>query len=569
MLTESERADLAKRLRKGPQNIVGRTPRRPAGLAALPLSYGQGQLWFTDRFAPGLPTYNIPFVLQLSGPLQAGALGHAVDGLAARHEALRSRLLADAHGRPVQVIDPPESGLLELVDLSVLDPAKRSAELREFISFQAVRPFTLAEGPLLRTHLLRLASDDHVLLVVVHHTVFDGWSMGVFVRELAALYAAEVTGEPADLGEDPVQYGDYARWERDRLRGGSLAEFEAYWRGALKGFETIELPTDRQRPVLDSFEGSVASQLADLRLLDGLRELSRREGTTLFVTLMASLMALLSRYTGQTDLVLGTASANRGRRDLATVIGFLVNTLPIRADLSGDPPFTELLGRVAEATIGAYAHQDLPFGKLVETLEVERDPSRAPIFQVAMSHTDRDDTPLRAAGVDFPLLGNDMLTGFNAAKFDLDFAAEASGEGLWLRCAYKTKLFDQQTVQGLGGDWEVLLRGAADNPSARLSQLPVLTEQELHRELTEWNDTAAVFPSLCIHQSFEEQVARTPHAVAAEFEDQRWPYAELNRQANRIARRLRELEVGPESLVGVCMQTSLTRLAGLPGVWKA
>jgi amino acid adenylation domain-containing protein len=569
MLTDSERAELAKRLRKGRQNVVSKIPPRPAGLTDLPLSYGQEQLWFVDRFAPGLPTYNIPFAVRLSGPVDAGAMSRAVDSVAARHEALRTRLLANAEGRPVQVIDPPRSGLLELVDLSGLDPDKREAAATEFVNAQAVRPFTLAEGPLLRIHLLRLSDHDGLLLVVVHHTVFDGWSIGVFVRELAALYAAEVTGEPAGLDEVPVQLADYALWERDRLVGASLAQIEDYWRATMKGFETIQFPTDRPRPVLDNFDGGLTGLLADTQLLDGLRELSRRERTTLFVTVMAALMALMSRHTGQTDLVLGTASANRGRRDLGTMIGFLVNTLPIRADLSGDPPFTELLARVAEATTGAYAHQDLPFGKLVETLEVERDPSRAPVFQIAMSYVERNDNPLRAAGVEFVTSGADLGADLSAAKFDLDFGAEASADGLRLGSAYKTRLFDAATVRRLVGNWEVLLRGVLADPSARLSQLPVLTEAELHRELVEWNDTDAQFPALCIHQAFEQQAAATPQAGAARYEQQRWSYAELNRQANRIARRLRELGVGPESLVGVCLGVGLPRLASLIGVWKA
>jgi amino acid adenylation domain-containing protein len=569
MLTQSERAALAAHLRRGRENMASKIPRRPAGLTDLPLSYGQEQLWFIDRFAPGLPTYNIMFALQMSGPLDAAAMGRAVDGLVGRHEALRTRLLASADGRPVQVIDPAGPVLLEVVDLSGLEPDKRQAAMRELIDVQAVRPFTLAEGPLLRTWLLRLSGDEHMLLVVVHHSVFDGWSVGVFGQEMAALYQQEASGEPSGLAELPVQYADYSLWERDRLQGSVLEELEDYWRGVMTGFETVQFPADRPRPVLDTFDGGLVRHRIDLELVNGLRELSRRERTTLFVTLMAGLQALLQRYTGQNDLVLGTASANRSRRDLAPLIGFLVNTLPVRADLSGDPAFTELLTRAGEATTGAYAHQDLPFAKMVETLQVERDPSRAPVFQIAMTFAERDDRPLRAAGVDFVIFGADLVVDFNAAKFDLDFGVETRSDGLYFEVSYKTGLFDAATVQRLLGNFEVLLRGVVADPSARLSQLPVLTEQELRAELAEWNDTAAVFPSVCIHQGFEAQVARTPDAVAAEFENERLSYAELNGWANRIARRLRGMGVGPEVLVGVCMQTGLRRLAGLLGIWKA
>jgi amino acid adenylation domain-containing protein len=555
------------RLRRGRTNTASKIQRRPEGRTDLPLSYGQEQLWFMDRFAPGQPTYNLPFVLRLSGPLDAGSLGRAISGLVARHEALRTRLVADADGRPAQVIDPPQLQPLELADLSGLEPDRRQARLREFIDIEALRPFDLPAGPLLRTWLLRLAADEHLLLVVVHHAVFDGWSIGVFVRELAALYRQAASGEPAGLAELPVQFADYALWERHRLQGSVLAELGAYWRGVMEGFDTVRFPTDRPRPVLENFDGGLIAHMTDLSLLDGLRDVARRAGTTLFVALMAGLQALLHRYTGQTDLVVGTVSANRSKAELSPLIGFLVNTLPIRADLSGDPPFTELLARVQEATLGAYGHQDLPFAKLVETLQVERDPSRGPVFQIALAYADRADSPVSAAGVEF--VATDLVTGFDAAKFDLDIQAESRRDGLWFECSYKTALFDRATVRRLLGNLEVLLAGVAADPSARLSQLPVLTQDELHAELVEWNDTAAELDPACIHQGFEAQVIRTPDAVAAEFEDERISYAELNQQANQIARRLRDLGVGPETLVGVCMQTGLRRLAGLLGIWKA
>ena len=319
--------------------------------------------------------------------------------------------------------------------------------------------------------------------------------------------------------------------------------------------------------MLDSFDGGIVKHLAGPDLLDGLRELSRREGTTLFVTLMAGMMALLGRYTGQDDLVVGTVSANRGRAELTPLIGFLVNTLPIRADLSGDPRFTQLLGRVQEAIVGAYAHQDLPFGKLVQTLRVDRDPSRAPVFQIALVYAERDTAPVAAAGIEIAL--TDLIGGIDSAKFDLTLQAEPCADGLRLECSYKSVLFDPATVARLLAGFEVLLRGAVADPSARISALPVLTEAELRRELTEWNDTAAPLPGGCVHQAFEAQAAATPGAVAAEFGDQQWSYAELDRQASRIAGRLRRLGVGPEALVGVCLGTGLDRLAALLGIWKA
>jgi amino acid adenylation domain-containing protein len=461
----------------------------------------------------------------------------------------------------VQVVDPPPGPLpLDVLDLP-------QAKLREFLDAEAVAPFDLAAGPLLRLRLVRLAPAEHVLLVVVHHTVFDGWSAGVLVTELTALYRAEVTGEPAGLPDLPVQFADYAAWERDHLAGPALAGLAGYWREALAGFETIQFPTDRPRPVIDSFEGALGERTISAELLDGLRRMSRAEGCTLFVTLLAGLLALLHRYTGQDDLTVGTVSANRARGELAHLIGFLVNTLPIRAQVPGDVPFRELLRRVKDATVGAYGHQDLPFGKLVETLGVARDPSRAPVFQIAFTHAERDHTPVRGGETEFAL--TDLVVGVNAAKFDLMFTTEARPGGLWIECSYKSGLFEAATVERLLGNFEVLLRGAAADPGTPVSALPLLTGGELHHELVTWNDTAAPAPAGCVHHAFGAQVACTPDAVAAEFEGHTLTYAELDRLANQIGHRLRGLGAGPEVLVGVCMQTGLRRLAALLGIWKA
>ena len=412
-----------------------------------------------------------------------------------------------------------------------------------------------------------MAADEHMLFVVVHHAVFDGWSIGVFVREIAALYRAEATGERSGLDELPVQFADYALWERDRMQGAAVAELEDYWRKAMEGYPTVEFPTDRPRPARETFDGDLADHSADRELLDALRELSRREYTTLFCTMMASLHALLHKYTGQTDLVVGTASANRSRRETGPLIGYLINMLPVRADLSGDPPFTELLGRVREATNAAYAHQDLPLGKIVETLRVERDPTRNPLFQISLGYADREDIPVPVAGVDVVL--TNLVMGIRAAKFDLALLVEARPDELRFECTYKTRLFGKATISRLLRHWEVLLRGVAANPSARLSELAVLTDHELRQELTEWNDTAASRPQLCLQEGFEAQAARTPEAVAAVFGGKRVSYAELNGRANQVAWWLRGLRVGPEVLCGVCLGPGLDRLAVLLGILKA
>ena len=576
MLTDSQRDALVARLRQNRSDAVGsgapgQIPSRPADLTDLPLSYAQEQVWFMDRFAPGLPNYNIPHAIRVRGPLDPGALREALLRLTERHEALRTRLvpvdLAAGGEGAIQVIDPPTPVALATEDLAGFEPAKRDARVLEFIHAETLRPFDLAAGPLLRCSLVRLADREHLLVVVVHHVIFDGWSGGVFVRDLAALYASSVSGEPARLAELPVQLADYAIWERERIQGSVLAELTAYWRRALDGFETLQFPTDRSRPVVDNFARAHAERTTGPELLAGLREVARREGTTLFATVLAGLLALLNRYTGQTDLVVGTVSANRGRPELTPLIGFLVNALPIRCDASGDPPFTDLLARVKETFIGALAHAELPFGTLVDTLKIVRDASRPPVFQITFTYAEPDEAPVAAADVDFTR--TDLVRGIDAAKSDLTFAAEARRDGLWIECSFKTALFDAATVERLLDHLETLLRGVVADPGARLSALPLLTEAEVRAELMDWNDTAGPVPPGCVHERFEEQVSRTPDAVAAEYEGERLSYAELNRRANQIARRLRGLGVGPEMLTGVCMRTGLRRLAALLGIWKA
>jgi amino acid adenylation domain-containing protein len=573
MLSQAQREAVAERLRSGrPRDAAWRIPRRDDGGQDPPASFGQEQLWFLDQFAPGQAVYNVPVVIRISGHLDAGALSRALDHLVERHETLRTRLVPDAGSRPVQVIDPSRPLRLDIAALTGFEPGKRLARLRELVNAEAMRPFDLAAGPLLRTWLARLDEAEHALVVIVHHAVFDGWSAKVLLHDLSALYRSEVTGEPPGLAELPVQFADYAVWERQRLRGNALAGLERYWRDTLAGAETVEFPADRPRPAVDSPEGALAERMADAGLLAGLRELTSRQGVTMFVTVLASLLTLLHRYTGQDDLVVGTASANRGHAALQPLIGFLVNTLPIRCDLSGDPPFTSLLARTKDAVLGAFAHQELPFGKVVDALGVPRDASRNPVLQINMTYAERDDTPVPAAGARFA--ASDLVVGIAAAKFDLNFAVETRRGGLWTECCYKTALFDAGTIERLLAHWEVLLRGVAADPSARLSQLPLLTPAELRAELTERNDTDAPVPQACAHELFQIQVTRTPDAVAAQWgaarhDGDRVSYAVLNRQANQIARRLRDLGAGPEHLVGVCMHTGLRRLAALLGVWKA
>ncbi|HEX6355467.1 MAG TPA: amino acid adenylation domain-containing protein [Actinophytocola sp.] len=563
MLSDSQRDLLAARLRKGRAQKLGGIPRRVPGVE-VPLSFGQEQLWFIDQFAPGLATYNVAGGLRMRGPLNVHALGKALEALVARHEALRTRLVSGVDGRPLQEIDELAEVPLPVVDLSDLEIGVRETRLRELAIEEGARPFSLADGPLLRLRLFRLAEDEHLLEIVVHHTVFDGWSFEVLQRELAVLYESEVLGTPSKLAEMPIQFADYALWERERLQGEVLDGLVEYWRERLDGVQTVHLATDRRRPVLASFDGGLERVPMGAAVLDGLQELSRREGTTLFVTLLAALQVLLHRYTGQDDIVVGTASANRTREELAPLIGFLVNTLPIRTDMSGDPTFVELLSQVRDTTVAAYAHQDLPFAKLVEALRVERDPSRAPLFQIGFTQANiGEKTPVADLVVQAEPV--DMLP----AKFDLNLFAKIGPDGLAVDASYAKALFDAATVRRMLGNFRVLLGGIVADPTKRLSELPLLTQEEYHREVVEWNDTAVEFPVVCIHSQFETQVRHAPDGIAAVHGEESVTYAELNRQANRIARWLRDKGAGPEVLVGVCMPPSIRRLAVLLGIMKA
>ncbi|MCA2217971.1 non-ribosomal peptide synthetase [Jidongwangia harbinensis] len=565
MLTDSQRAKLAARLRQGRTDPdANRIPRRRADLTEIPLSSGQEQLWFLDQLAPGRSTYTIAGAVTLAGALDTGALQRSLDALVARHESLRTRLVGVA-GRPTQVIDPPAGCPLPVTDLTAVPTADREARWRELAREEAERPFALDRGPLLRARLLRVAADRHVLVVAVHHTVFDGWSFGVLLQELSSWYAAEVADRPADLPPPAVQFADYAVWERERLRGEALDELVGYWRDNLAGAPVLQLPTDRPRPLVQTYDGDSAGIDLDADLLDGLKALGRREGSTLFVTLMTAFQVLLHRYTGQDDIVVGTVSANRTRPELAPMIGYLVNTLPIRGDLSGDPGFAEALQRVRTATLGAYAHQDLSFARMVDALRVPRDPSRSPIFQVGFMLAEDQRHHLDTGGLTWT---SEELAG-SAAKFDLLVSAVESGGRLHVGVSYATALFDAATVGRLLGHFEVLLRGVVADPRRPLSRLPLMTATELRQELLTWNDTEAEYPAWCLHEKFEAQVAATPDAVAVELDGDRVTYAELNAQANRIARRLRELGVGRETLVGICTRRSVRRLAGLLGILKA
>jgi amino acid adenylation domain-containing protein len=532
----------------------------------FPTSFAQQRLWFLAEFEPESPAYSIPAAYRLSGPLNVPLLAQSLNAIVRRHEALRTTFAA-VDGQPLQVVAPHRPLTLPVVDLRGLpDGAKEDQAMR--LATEDVRsPFDLAHGPLFRATLVQLAEEEYVLLLNMHHIVSDGWSMGVLIQELTALYKAFSAGNPSPLPELPIQYADYAVWQRQWLQGDVLQQQLSYWQRQLGGSPSVlELPTDRPRPPAQTYRGTRQSLLLPKPLTDALRALSQREGVTLFMTLLATFQTLLQRYTGQDDLLVGSPIANRKRAEIEGLIGFFVNTLVLRTDLSGNPTFRELLRRVREVALGAYAHQDLPFEQLVEELQPERRLSHSPLFQVMFS---LQNAPRQALYL--PSLTLTPLTlGSGTAKFDLTLSLVEEASGLVASWEYNTDLFDPATITRMGGHFQTLLAGIVADPMQRLSDLPLLTAAERRQLLIEWNRTTTEYPKhRCLPQLFEAQVAHTPDATAVVFGDQQLTYRELNARANQLAHHLQKLRIGPEALVAICLERSLAMVVGLLGTLKA
>ncbi|MCY1022339.1 non-ribosomal peptide synthetase [Pyxidicoccus sp. MSG2] len=521
-------------------------------------SFAQQRLWFLAQLDPGGFAYNAPFATRLTGPLDVGALEAGFQEVVQRHESLRTTF-AQVEGHPVQRIHAKVELTLEVEDVA-------EAEVVAHAEQEARRPFDLERGPLLRVRLLRVSPDEHVLLWTVHHIVFDGWSMGVLEREVAAAYGARVRGAASELEPLPAQYADYARWQREWLKGEVLERQLAWWKEQLAGVPPVlELPTDRPRPPVQSFRGALLRVPLPEELTSALRELSRKEGATLFMTLLAGFHALLARYSGQSDVVVGSPFAGRSQHDLEGMVGFFANTLALRADTEG-VSFPELLGRVRKACLGAFVHQDLPFEQLVDALQSTRDLSRAPIFQAAFALQGEPGSELKLSGMS----ATDVAFEPGVSKFDLTLFVRETPQGLMGLWEYSTALFDEATIARMAARYVRLLESAVARPEQRVSELPLLSEAERHQLLVEWNDTQTEYPcDACIHGLFEAQAARTPDAVAVEFEGARLTYAELNGRANQLARYLRRRGVVAGTRVGLCAGRSLELVVATLAILKA
>ncbi len=531
---------------------------------ALPLSAAQQRLWFLDQFQPGGVEYNTASGFRLRGNLDVPALTSALTALALRHEPLRTTF-DTVDGRGVQIVNEPLQVPVEVADLTGWPVAERRAEVDRLLDTELRRPFDLRRGPLLRVLLVRLATDDHLLILDQHHITTDGWSMGVLIDELGVLYSAALRGEPARLDPLPVQYADFAAWQRERLSGPAADAQLAYWERQLAGVVPVELPTDRPRPVVRTSSGAVHRFVVPVPVTARLVELGRARGATLFMTLAAATQVLLARRSGQQDIALGTVTSGRNRAELERLVGFFVNTVVLRSHVEGGLSFEDLLLRVRSTVLDAFTHDELPFHRLVQAVHPERDTSRSPLVQVLLVLQNAPAEPLQMTGlraeeIDLPGAG---------AQFDLTLEFEMRDGALAVTIDYDTDLFDAGTVERMAGHLLVLLDGIAADPRCAVSRLPLLDTAE-QRHLMRWNDTGTDYPvDRSVPELFAEQAGRQPDATALTFRGTSLTYAELDARADELANALAERGVGPDVVVGICLDRGPDLVVALLGVLKA
>lgn len=544
---------------------VARVIPRLANRHAPPLSFAQEKVWLLDQLEPGSPVYNRPLALRLTGSLDEFALRRAVQTIVDRHEVLRARFKV-RDGQPEQVISPTLALNMAFVDLSDLSRSEGKSHARGLATEEALRPFNLAQDSVLRATLLRLGKQEHVLLLVFHHIAFDAWSARVLIGEFAKLYRALSTGSSPALAALPIQYSDFANWQRQRLEGELLERQLLYWRQQLSGCVPVSLPTDRPRPVTLSHRGGCTKMFLPETLTDSLMVLSGRENSTLFMVLLAAFQVLLSRYTACDDVAVGSALAGRNRVETEELIGIFINILVLRTDLSRNPTFRELLGRVREACRGTYSHQDLPYEKLVQELRPEHELRSLSPFQVMFNLENLREEKIEILGLRIEEFE------FDVPLAVCDLTLEIVQKDRQLKCSftYSTDLFDRGTIERMAGHYRTLLQAIVAEPDGRIALLPLLTPAERHPILVEWNGTEVEYPrDATLQELFEAQAQLRPEAVALTLAGQNLTYGELNRKANRLAHQLRGWGVGLESRVGICVERSLEMVVGLLAILKA
>ncbi|HSE17005.1 MAG TPA: amino acid adenylation domain-containing protein [Pyrinomonadaceae bacterium] len=532
----------------------------------LPLSFAQERLWFLDQFEPGSSFYSIPMALRFTGSLDIDALHWALNEVEQRHESLRT-VFANSEEGPAQRVLEPRGVEIEAAELGEIAGPDAERRLQAAVLQEAQRGFNLALGPLLRVSLLRVSDQEHLLTIVMHHIICDAWSLGLLVREISLLYRAYLTGERPELEELPVQYADYALWQRDWLQGAVLERQLDYWKQQLDGSRAVlELPSDRPRPAIQSYRGARVRQEIPAAVTSELQRMSREEGATLFMLLLAGFEVLLYRYTAKEDICVGTPIAGRNRFETESVVGLFVNTLVMRVDLSGEPSFSELVGRVRDVVIGAFSNQDVPFEKLVEELNPERSMSHSPLFQVMFAYQTAEIAMPHLPDLRVDPLPIDTAT----SKFDLSLDVYEGQQELVCSFEYNTDLFDPSTIERLASHYQTLLEAIVTDPNRRISNLPLLSESEQQQLVSGWNDTEREYAhGLCVNEWFEAQAEANPDDVAVAFENLTITYGELNARSNQVAHFLRELGVGPDKLVGIYLERSIDVLIAVFGVLKA
>ncbi len=562
-LSKSKRALLAQQLHKArsktdPRAIGPRPQGQPPSL-----SFAQQRLWFLDQWNPNSPTYNIPIVLRLIGPLNVAALRQAFNDVVRRHQVLHTTYQS-VNGEPTPTLHPEPALTLNLLDLRAL-PAD---EQEHHLSHQACQPFNLEQDLPIRVTLLRLSDAEHRLLITIHHIATDGWSMGLLVQELLTLYHAFCAGKPSPLAELPLQYADFAHWQRQYLQGKVLENHLAYWKAQLDGeLSLLELPTDRPRSARQTFRGDRISRPLTPSLVDALDALGRQENASLFMVLLAGFQTLLHRYTGQTDVIVGVPIANRNRPEIEKLIGFFVNTLPLRVDLTGNPTFRQLIQRVRQVTLEAYEHQDLPLERIVAALDLERNASHNPLFQTVFVTQNMPTPSLESPDLHISFI-KEVNT--NTARFDLTLLIYFLEQGPVITVEYNTDLFDEATIERLVGHYQTLLEAIMVNPDSTLAQLPILAEAERRQMLVDWNDTQAARPQgVTVPELLKSRVEQSPDAIALSFRGQKITYQQLDQRANQLANYLRKLGIGPEMGVGICLDRSPHMIVSMLGVLKA
>jgi amino acid adenylation domain-containing protein len=530
----------------------------------IPLSYAQERLWFIDRLEGASAIYNMPIAMRLTGALNLDAFQQSIAEIVSRHEVLRTSFVI-VNGTPVQMINPSASVKVEAIDLQHLEQNERELFLQEQIQISAITPFDLEIAPLIKCSLFQSSDSDYLFCLNMHHIVSDGWSIDLFRQELSILYSAYCAGKGSPLPPLEVQYADFSLWQREWLSGARLKQQLAYWVSQLQGAPTLlQLPTDRSRPHAQSYRGATQRSRFDRKSTQKIKALSRQKNSTLFMTLLGVFATLLYRYSGQSDISIGSPIASRNRHEIEPLIGFFVNTLVLRTKFEDNLSFEQLLKQLRATTIAAYEHQDLPFQQIVEALQIERSMSHSPLFQV-MFVLQNEIGEIELPGI--------KLTEVNSkntiAKFDLTLSIQESSLGLDCEWEYNTDLFDGATIERMINHFENLLSAIVANPHQMVSELPLLTASEHSRLLREWNDTEREYPPGCIHHLFEAQVKRTPDAIAVIFGQQKLTYQQLDSQADRLADYLQTVGVKPNVLVGICVERSLEMVVGLLGILKA